>query len=67
MRDSKITVTKFNNILITAGRYAPLQTTVIVKLNNQTIEPISLLKQEATDMLGTLPTVPRDSPTVPFY
>ena len=67
MRDSKITVSKFNNILVTTGRYSPLQTTIIVKLINQTIEPISVLKQEATDMLGTLPSVPRDAPVVPVY
>ena len=67
MRDGKITVEKVSGILITLARTAPIQTTLIVKNNNGIIETLSVLKQDETSLLGTTPTVPRDSPTVPNY
>lgn len=67
MRDGKITVEKVSNILITLARTAPIKTTIIVKNNNGIIETLSVLKQDETSLLGTNPTVPRDSPSVPNY
>jgi len=67
MRDGKVSVTKFNDVLITTGRYAPFQTTVIVKAINQTIQPLSILKQKQSDLIGTIPTVPNVAPDVPYY
>jgi hypothetical protein len=67
MRDSKIVVQRHNDILVTIARSAPIETTIIVKLINQTIEPLSVLKKKASDVLGTTPTVPNIAPSVNFY
>lgn len=64
MRDSVITVRKYNDILITVARTAPLENTIIVRANNGTIEALAPLKQKASDILGTTPTVPRKNTTV---
>ena len=68
MRDSKIVVTKTGDLLITVARAAPVETKIIVKRkNNDYIETLSVLKQKATDVLGTTPTVPNVAPEVGFY
>lgn len=67
MRDSRIVVQRHGNILVTIARSAPVETTVIVKQIGQTIEPISVLKKKASDVLGTTPTVPNVAPPVSFY
>lgn len=45
MRDQRITVTLFEDIIITLARTVPLTSTIIVKENNGTIEPLNALKQ----------------------
>ena len=67
MRDLQIVVRQVNQNLITVARTAPIQKTIIVKLNNQVIETISELKQKETGLLGTTPTVPRTAPSVQNY
>ena len=67
MRDLKIVIRQIETSLITVARTAPIQKTIIVKLNNQVIETISELKQKETDLLGTTPTVPRIAPDVQNY
>lgn len=68
MRDTKIVVQKTGDLLITVARAAPVETKIIVKLkNNYYIETLSVLKQKATDVLGTTPTVPNVAPEVGFY
>lgn len=64
MRDLRITVQKYSDIIVTVARTAPLETTLIVKNRNNVIEPLSFLKQKSSDVLGTTPTVPRDNPDV---
>jgi hypothetical protein len=65
MRDTKITIKKYGDILVTVARTAPLETTIICKNNNGIIETLSVLKQKASDVLGTTPTVPRNNNDVP--
>lgn len=69
MRDKKITVANFENVILTLPRASQetLSTTMIVKQINNTVEPISILKQKASSLTGTTPTVPRTSPTVDIY
>lgn len=67
MRDARIVVQRHGDILVTIARSAPVETTVIVKQIGQTIEPISVLKKKASDVLGTTPTVPNVAPPVSFY
>ena len=69
MRDKKITVANFENVILTLPRASQetLSTTIIVKQINTTIETISILKQKASSLTGTTPTVPRISPTVDIY
>lgn len=67
MRDLQVVVRQIGTNLITVARTAPIQKTIIVKLNNQVIETISELKQKETDLLGTTPTVPRTAPEVQNY
>ena len=45
MRNQKIAVTMFNDILIPISKTIPLATTIIVRGNSGTIETLSLLKQ----------------------
>lgn len=56
MRDQRITVTLFNGIIITLARTVPLTTTIIVKGNNGTIQPLSAIKQRQYGVFDT-PTV----------
>ena len=65
MRDGKITVKKYGDILVTVARTAPLESTFICRNNNGLIETLSVLKQKASDVLGTTPTVPRTNNDVP--
>jgi hypothetical protein len=67
MRDTKITIRKYDNILVTVARTAPLETKIICKNNNGIIETLSVLKQRASDVLGTTPTVPRTNNDVPSF
>lgn len=69
MRDKRITVANFENVILTLPRASQetLSITIIVKQINNTIEPISILKQKASSLTGTTPTVPRTSPTVAIY
>lgn len=69
MRDKKITVANFENVILTLPRASQetLSTTIIVKQINTTIETISILKQKASSLTGTTPTVPRTSPNVAIY
>ncbi|CAB5221271.1 hypothetical protein UFOVP245_113 [uncultured Caudovirales phage] len=69
MRDKRITVANFENVILTLPRASQetLSMTIIVKQINNTIEPISILKQKASSLTGTTPTVPRTSPTVAIY
>lgn len=69
MRDKRITVANFDNVILTLPRASQetLSTTIIVKQINTTIETISILKQKASSLTGTTPTVPRISPTVDIY
>ena len=67
MRDARITTINYSNVLITTGRYGPLQTKIVCKLNNNTILPLSVIKQAETAMLGTTPTVPNIAPSVQVY
>lgn len=65
MRDSKITIRQYGDLLVTIARTAPLETKIICKDNNGVIETLSVLKQKASDVLGTTPTVPRTNNDVP--
>lgn len=67
MRDAKIVVQRHGDILVTVARSAPIETTIIVRQINQTIETLSVLKQKASDVLGTTPTVPNQAPPVSFF
>lgn len=68
MRDGKITVEQVGDILITMARTAPIQTTIIAKkINDDIIETLSALKLAESNLTGTSPTIPRDSPTVLNY
>lgn len=67
MRDLQVVVRQVGTNLVTVARTAPIQKTLIVRINNQVIETLSELKQKETDLLGTTPTVPRVAPTVQNY
>ena len=67
MRDARIVVQRHGDILVTVARSAPVETTIIVRQIGQTIETLSVLKQKASDVLGTTPTVPNVAPPVSFY
>lgn len=67
MRDSRIVVQRHGDILVTIARHVPVETTIIVKQNNQSIETLSVLKQKASDVLGTTPIVPNVAPPVSFF
>jgi len=67
MRDVKIVVRQVNQNLVTVARTAPIQETVIVKLRGGVLETVSKLKLKETDLLGTVPTVPRVAPEVNYY
>lgn len=67
MRDTKIVVTKYNDLLITIARYSPVEVTFIVKKNNDLIEMLSVRKEKASGLLGTAATVPREAPVVVPY
>jgi hypothetical protein len=67
MRDSRIVIQKYGNVLVTVARTAPMETKVIVKKIGETVEPLSILKQKASDVLGTTPTVPNQAPPVNYF
>lgn len=67
MRETKIVVQKHGDILVTVARSAPIEAKIIAKRINYSIEPISMLKQKASDVLGTTPTVPNLAPQVGFF
>ena len=67
MRDLKIVVRQYGDILVTVARSAPVETKVIVKLIGNTIEPLSILKQKSSDVIGATPTVPNVAPPVSFF
>jgi len=68
MRDGKITVEQVGDILITMARTVPTQTTIIVKMiDTDIIETLSALKLAESNLTGTSPTIPRDSPSVLNY
>lgn len=69
MRNKKITVAEFENVVLTLPRVSKesLSTTVIVKTINNTVEVIGYVKQNSYGLTNTTPTVPRQSPTVPIY
>ena len=69
MRDKRITVTNFENVILTLPRASKetLSISIIVKQINDTVEPISILKQKASSLTGTTPTVPIIPPTVAIY
>lgn len=68
MRNIKITVSKFGDLLVTVARTAPIENKVIVKRNGSYyIETISTLKLSASDVLGTTPVVPRVAPGTVIY
>lgn len=67
MRDSTVVIRKSGDSLITVARSAPVESTIIVKTNGYIIEPLSVLKNQETDLLGTSPTTPRIAPTVSNY
>lgn len=67
MRDGKITVKKYEDILVTVARSAPIEIKIIVKQIGQTIEPLSVLKQKGSDVIGATPTVPNVAPPVSFF
>lgn len=67
MRDGTIVIKQSGDSLITIARSAPVETTLIVKTIGYIIEPLSVLKNEETDLLGTTPTTPRVAPSVTNY
>ena len=67
MRDLKVVVQRHDDLLITVARSAPIETKIIVKQVGETIEPLSILKMKASDVLGTTPTVPNIAPSVNFF
>jgi hypothetical protein len=67
MRDAKIVVQRHGDVLITIARSAPMETKLIVKQIGETIEPLSILKMKASDVLGTTPTVPNVAPNVNYF
>lgn len=67
MRDSRIVIQNYGDLLVTVARTAPMETKIIVKQIGETIEPLSILKQKGSDVLGTTPTVPNIAPPVGFF
>lgn len=67
MRDARIVVQRYDDILVTVARSAPIEIKLIVKRIGDTIEPLSILKMKASDVLGTTPTVPNVAPSVNFF
>ena len=67
MRDLRIIVRQYGDILVTVARSAPVETKVIVKQIGDTIEPLSILKQKGSDVVGATPTVPNVAPPVNFF
>lgn len=67
MRDTKIVVSKYNDIIITIARYTPVETTLIVKNNNGIIETLSVRKERASGLFDVAATVPREAPVVVPY
>lgn len=67
MRDGTIVIKQSGYSLITIARSAPVETTIIVKTTGYILEPLSVLKNEETDLLGTTPTTPRVAPSVTNY
>ena len=67
MRETKIVVQRHGDILVTIARSAPIETKIIARRVGYSIEPISVLKQKASDVLGTTPTVPNIAPSVGFF
>ena len=67
MRDLRIIVRQYGDILVTVARSAPVETKVIVKMIGDTIEPLSILKQKGSDVVGATPTVPNVAPPVSFF
>jgi hypothetical protein len=67
MRDLRVTMRQYGDILVTVARSAPIEVKVIVKKINNTIEPLSILKQKGSDVVGATPTVPNVAPPVSFF
>ena len=67
MRDLKVIVRQYGNILVTVARSAPIETKIIVKQIGNTIEPLSILKMKGSDVVGATPTVPNVAPPVSFF
>lgn len=67
MRDLKVIVSKYNDLLITVARYTPVEQTIIVKNNNGIIETLSIRKEKASGLLDVAATVPREAPVVVPY
>lgn len=67
MRDIKVVVSKYNDILITIARYTPVEQTLIVKRNNDYIETLSIRKEKAAGLFDVVATVPRQAPVVVPY
>ena len=67
MRDLKVIVSKYNDLLITVARYTPVEQTIIVKNKNEIVETLSVRKEKASGLLGVVATVPREAPVVVPY
>lgn len=67
MRDTKIVVSKYNDLLITIARYTPVEQTLIVRNNNGIIETLSVRKEKSSGLYGIPATVPREAPVVVPY
>lgn len=67
MRDLKVVVSKYNDLLITVARYTPVEQTIIVKNNNGIVETLSVRKEKASGLLDQTATVPREAPVVVPY
>lgn len=67
MRDLKVIVSEYNNLLITVARYTPVEQTLIVKNNNGIIETLSVRKEKASGLLDVAASVPREAPVVVPY
>lgn len=67
MRDLKVIVSEYNNLLITVARYTPVEQTIIVKNNNGIIETLSIRKEKASGLLDVAASVPREAPVVVPY
>jgi hypothetical protein len=67
MRNTKIIVQHYSGILIPLARSSPVEVKIIVQDINGTIEPVTTLKNIATDILSLTANTLPVAPPVSYY